>query len=600
MPKLNLYKRIFIFAGVAAAIIATRHAFLASDPCASISDLDDRAKCYEERINKKEDQYQSTSKKLDDVRNQKNQITSKINSLASQLSVTQGDLDDVQKDIDKVENELEGINKNLDDRHSKLSEKISLRNQVVRNYSKRTMLSDTELFFGTDVTKNGFEYAYLAQALNKSVSNAAIKLIQLLNDEISGFEKDKAEAISIKEDLTSEQNKLIALKKDLDNKKKTAQAQAQDLSKQESTYQNTLQNLSKEISELSQKQQAILNEKNGDSNGTVGNYTPPSAKTPDPPFKPAFAVFSYGAYTHYNGMSQYGAKGRASKGQNYKDILKFYYKTSVTEVSDANKLCVQGVSNSMNFQTYLYGIAEMPSDWPAEALKAQAVAARSYAYRYKKQGKCICTTESCQVFNSSKSKNPPAAWKKAVDDTEGEILSGSVVAYFSSTTGGYINNIGWDTKGSWPGDAYEKIAGSPWFYKAWYTKGYSGTDNCGRSHPWLTEKEMADILNAWVVWRKGTSSDKNHLSPVTTKCWGGDPYSLDEMANRADDLGEKYTSVKSVDVDISNNGYTSKVTLNTNRGSISMSGDVFKTVFNLRAPGYVSVKSRLFDLEKRE
>ena len=31
------------------------------------------------------------------------------------------------------------------------------------------------------------------------------------------------------------------------------------------------------------------------------------------------------------------------------------------------------------------GIAEMPSTWPTEALKAQAIAARTYAYRYKVQ-----------------------------------------------------------------------------------------------------------------------------------------------------------------------------------------------------------------------
>jgi peptidoglycan hydrolase-like amidase len=201
------------------------------------------------------------------------------------------------------------------------------------------------------------------------------------------------------------------------------------------------------------------------------------------------------------------------------------------------------------------------------------------------------------VFNKSKSDNPPTKWKSAVDGTTGEILKDAKTSQYSSTTGGYINNVGWD--GSWPASSYEKKAGSPWFYKAWYTKGYSTSDNCGRSHPWLSEKEMADILNAWVVWRKGSSGDKSHITPVTTKCWGGDPYSLDEMADKAGNYGEEYSSVTSVDVDISNSGYTSKVTLGTNKGTISISGEEFKTVFNLRAPGYVSIKSRLFDLEKK-
>ena len=76
----------------------------------------------------------------------------------------------------------------------------------------------------------------------------------------------------------------------------------------------------------------------------------------------------------------------------------------------------------MSFQDYLYGLAEMPSDWPEDALKAQAVAGRTYAYNYAKQGKTICTTESCQVFLKSKSDNPPDRWKSAVDGTTGKIL----------------------------------------------------------------------------------------------------------------------------------------------------------------------------------
>jgi peptidoglycan hydrolase-like amidase len=250
----------------------------------------------------------------------------------------------------------------------------------------------------------------------------------------------------------------------------------------------------------------------------------------------------------------------------------------------------------MDFQKYLYGIAEMPSNWDSDALKAQAIAARSYAY---KANKPICTTQSCQVFLKSKADNPPSSWKKAVDDTKGEILDNPKTSQYSSTTGGYINNVGWDINGKWPGDAYEKKAGSPWFYKAWYTKSYSSSDSCGRGNPWMTEKEMADILNAWVVWKSGNNSDRDRISPVTTSCWGGNPYSVDSMAKRADELGEKYGKVTSVDVDISSSGYTSKVTLGTDKGNVSMDGETFKTVFNLRAPGYVSIKSRLFDLEKR-
>ena len=44
--------------------------------------------------------------------------------------------------------------------------------------------------------------------------------------------------------------------------------------------------------------------------------------------------------------------------------------------------------NSVGLEQYLYGVvpAEMPASWPAEALKAQAVVARSYALRGRRPG----------------------------------------------------------------------------------------------------------------------------------------------------------------------------------------------------------------------
>ncbi|MFZ5424398.1 MAG: SpoIID/LytB domain-containing protein [Patescibacteria group bacterium] len=281
-------------------------------------------------------------------------------------------------------------------------------------------------------------------------------------------------------------------------------------------------------------------------------------------------------------------------------MIKFYYKNDVKKADDfPSKVKVDG-EGELDFQYYLYGIAEMPSDWPEDALKAQAIAARTYAYRYVKAGKSICTNQNCQVFLKSKANNPPERWEKAVDDTKGKIIGGDTHAMYSSTTGGYIDDgVGWDVSGSWPKDAYEKKAGSPWFYWAWWTKGTRfDSDSCGRSSPWLNEKEMADILNAWVVWRKGSNDDDKHITPVTTSCWGGDPYSVDEMAEKADKYGGKYSKVSDVDVDIGNNGRTTKITFKTDKGDVSIDGSEFQTVFNLRAPGYIAIKSRLYELKR--
>lgn len=389
-----------------------------------------------------------------------------------------------------------------------------------------------------------------------------------------------------------------------------AQAEAtRKLVGEASKYQSSL---SSKIGSLTSRQQSLLAERSGTFTTAVGDVPlsddPNAAPTYNPGFSPAFAGFSFGAYTHRKGMSQYGAKGRAQEGQNAGDILQAYYGKKSENKDTGGTISVQGVGNITFEGQYLYGIAEMPSNFPKEALKAQAIAARSYAYRYKQEGKTICTTQSCQVYLSSKAANPPSEWKAAVDETKGQVIEG-IITYYSSTTGGYSTTTGWDTKcgnqGCWTGDAYEKIAGSPWFYKGWYTQDYlNSSAKCGRSHPWLSQEEFADILNAWVVRKNGSDGDRERVLPTTINSCviggsGGNPYSMSEMKDKANGMGGAYTSVSSVSVSYSTGGETAQVKLQTNRGEVSIPGSEFKETFNLRAPGYISIRSPLYNIEKK-
>ncbi len=592
MPKKIIVFLALIFLGI------STYAFVAR-----ADELDDTTT----QLEKKQRSYQSTSQKLSNIRTQKDSVYKQLASLSSNLNTTQADIAKLENEINELEKQLDVINKNLTDRKGSLAEKIALRNLVVRNYSKKGVLNDLEMFFTTvdSVNLSGFGYSTLAYAFEKNYTIETIKLIEGLNSEIDSFEKDKAEAEALKTDLDNSQENLLALKNKLEREKNSAQGQFSDLQKKETSYIADLAKLQDDINNLTAKQQELLDAKSGAGSSSVGDYEAAQASLPSPGFSPAFAALSYGAYTHYNGMSQYGAKGRADDGQDYEKILKFYYKVGLTDMPNKDKdqkIKVKydnGSTEEMSFQKYLWGLAEMPSDWPEDALKAQAVAGRTYAYGYAKQGKAICTTESCQAFLKSKSNNPPTKWKSAVDSTTGKILKDATTSQYSSTTGGYINNVGWDSKGSWPGGAYEKRANSPWFFKAWYTKSYSpSSDKCGRSSPWLKESEMADILNALVVWENGSKDDRNRISPITTNCWGGNPFSIDGMASKADDYGTKYSKVSDVFVDITDNGKTTKVKFSTDQGSLTVDGDKFKTVFNLRAPGYISLKSRLFDIKR--
>jgi len=416
-------------------------------------------------------------------------------------------------------------------------------------------------------------------------------------------------AVSVK-DLEDRKKKLEAERKSLAYLKEETDRRAGSVRKlvaEAESYQSQVTSI---IASLTAQQQAILNARSGTFTTSVGDVPladdPAAAPNFNPGFSPAFAGFSFGAYTHKKGMSQYGAKGRAESGQNYREILRAYYGKEPVNKDTGGNISVAGLG-SLNFEGYyLYGIAEMPSTFAKEALNAQAVAARTYAWRYKTTGQAICTTQSCQVFSNTKAANPPAEWRQAVDETRGQLLE-DVIGYYSSTTGGWISTMGWDTKcgnqGCWTGEAYEKIAGSPWFYKGWYTSDYYNTSaKCGRSHPWLNQEEFADILNAWQVRRSGV--DAGRILPITINSCpisgaSGNPYSPGELRNVADERGGAFTSVTSVSVTYNSGGFTDTIIFQTNKGEVRIAASEFKEAFNLRAPGYISIRSSLYNIEKK-
>ncbi|MBW3659391.1 MAG: SpoIID/LytB domain-containing protein, partial [Actinobacteria bacterium] len=101
-------------------------------------------------------------------------------------------------------------------------------------------------------------------------------------------------------------------------------------------------------------------------------------------------------------------------------------------------------------ERYLWGLAEVPTGWPYETLKTQAVAGRSYAQRRTAavRDSCRChvlATTSDQVYKGYSHEEADAAysggnWKKAVSASAGRVLRyGSAIAdtYYSSSHGGW-------------------------------------------------------------------------------------------------------------------------------------------------------------------
>lgn len=105
------------------------------------------------------------------------------------------------------------------------------------------------------------------------------------------------------------------------------------------------------------------------------------------------------------------------------------------------------VINALPIETYLASVvgSEMPQAWPMAALQAQAVAARTYAFRQRKRGGGwdLKATVSSQVYRGVESETPRT--REAVDSTRTLVLvhGGQLIdAVFHSSGGGVTESSG--------------------------------------------------------------------------------------------------------------------------------------------------------------
>lgn len=526
------------------------------------------------------------------------------NVRADELEDLQKQINDLQHQLDLSKNAttpLESQVKDLDGQLSAIGARLNaISADLVQ--SEKDILEQKKVLAGT--VRNYYIQSFVdIPLLTLFATRDATDTLRIIAFQQLSSKSDREIISTISERVA----KLADDKKRLASAKAQIDKQSQFLKGEIASAKSFQSQLEGQISALSARQQEILSEKSGTFQTTVGDVplADDVASRPDynPGFSPAFAAFSFGA-PHFKGMSQYGALGRSKQGQSYEQILKAYYGGGI-EIKDQDpntQINVEGYG-TYSLEEYAKRIYEMPGSWGdeggMEALKAQAIAARSYVLA---RGGSICATESCQVF---KPEPKGGNWEQAVNATRGKVLYANgqpFSTWYASTSGGYQESYSsngystpgfWDTpngRSGWTSQAYEKIAGSPWFYKGWY-RSRSG-DSCGRSHPWLTSEEMADILNGWKVLSEG-GGDGSRVTPLGS-CWGGNPYSMGELRS----IGG-FTSVSGVSVSYSDGGVTASVVFQTNKGSVTINGNDFYKVFNLRAPGRISLKSGLYNIEKK-
>lgn len=137
--------------------------------------------------------------------------------------------------------------------------------------------------------------------------------------------------------------------------------------------------------------------------------------------------------------------------------LKRSYLGAISFRINNNKL---DIINNIDIENYLRGILpkEMSPSFSQEALKAQAVASRSFAISNKnkciKNGYNLDDTTACQVYRGSSCYNKIT--DKAVEATKGQVLTykGKVIeAIFGASSGGYTA----DAKDVWGGEIVDYL-----------------------------------------------------------------------------------------------------------------------------------------------
>src|SRR3989344_569544 len=444
------------------------------------------------------------------------------------------------------------------------------------------------------------------------LADSAIDLLRQLTIRQRIVEQDQEDILQIAEDIQTLEKDRESLK----TNKASLQVAQGKLDKNAQFLAGEVAKVEKYIAGLSSKQQGLIAQKLASLNLPTSLGAGPLLCTDDrkldPGFSPGFAFFTYGI-PHRVGLNQYGAYGRANAGQNYQQILNAYFEGVSFEKKPNISLTVKGYE-VMPLETYLLGIYEMPESWPLEALKAQAIAARSYAWAYTGGGgKEICTTQACQVY---KGGNKGGNWEVAVKATEGEVLvsGGEVVtAWYASTFGGYAltsSDVGWssrpwtkrlqDTTGGIGnfGDLNEKAydKSSPCFYAAQgYRKEYAKS-------AWLKSGEVADIVNVIKLGKSDGGTQKHLSQPDKPNPDGTDTWDAARVRQELSSRGiSPYNNVSNISVSDWDTGIgkTNSVSVSGDGGQETFSGEEFKSFFNLRAPANIQIVGPLYNIERR-
>ncbi|MCA9374849.1 SpoIID/LytB domain-containing protein [Candidatus Dojkabacteria bacterium] len=556
-----------------------------------VSDLENDISKTKEQIDSKKDILADTQAKIDKISKSNLSIDQKIAAIDVEISSVDSEIQGVKNDIKKREEEISNEEKNL----NKELETLKI---ISASIYKDSRMSWLEIIL---VNQSNPDFWHAVSLKRYVLSNQRKEILKI---------SDKIDLINDSKDLLEEEKGILAK-----NKSKLEESRAvfvneraqilQQLYVQAAKQQalrDEIGSLNKQLKGLTSKLQKAIAAKAAPSPAEVtetGGGNTQGGTSPQTPSQTEgeYQIFVDGEQIGDNYAGPIRLIPTDSGNNVFRVNGTLYYRGALEFRTDSNVYMI----NELPFETYLFGLGEVPSSWPSEALKAQAIAGRTYAAQNwsKRSDQSYNlrddTFDQNYVGYSKEAENGGGNWVAAVNSTKNKVLKSGgqlISAYYHSTCGGHTlaseevwvsalsyaraESDWYQSGGNWV--SYD--ASSPWSYKKW------GSAN-------INDSQMNDLINATIYLSQNPNSQTRQNEILRSDFGGLTPQQLLDKLGDEDSVQVQVgdlTSVKS----IYNNGSTqidstARMTDNIHitgvNGTMDLDADSFWIVFNARSPG---------------
>ncbi len=594
MQRRGIYSKIIyvlVFISLIFGIFAeSSFLYAETDPEAQLEEKEEEKEEKEDELEQSEhlegaylDEGLSISQRLVEIDKQLDGLTEDVETRSEELKQEKEDLEKKRQDLDDKKRDLE-----------KLSQELY----------KFSFVNVLEVIFSSDGTGDIMQkMGFIRHGMGSLVGD-----FRDINEELKEFEKEYRELEQkfgkLKDELAELEEKKVAL----ENQKRIYQIKAASEAARQEDLMDDIADLVSDIENLSQEAQDAIESKTGDGEQPGGGDGNPGGG--DSPQDPIGDTGSYDIYRNGElvasgvaGPIRFTPEGASyfsvdSGAGRYRGILELR--------ADSNVFVI----NELDLELYLRGIGEMSSSWPVEALKSQAVIARTYAvanwgkrsdYGYNLRDD---TYDQNYVGYNKESASYGERWVSAVRSTEAEVLySGSNVisAYYHSTCGGHTLSSAevWGgsrsyatAKSDWYMSGNGLIsydAASPWSYKRWCG---SSNQSCTSAEN-INNSEMEDLLNASLYLAVNPESQTRQNEVRRPDLGGLTSSQIEARLGSGNTITDRIGNITNVQSVYSSGGTsltqssrrTVAIRVTGTAGSLDIDATPFWLVFNVRAPG---------------